>query len=121
LPERARPIERLHVSCSLRLLGAEALDLLGLDKREVLSGALADSEVPVADDAHSPAKRCPLTLVLCRATRRTDDDALNDHPSLRTPDVRAEWAPAAGRQARAGENAPRTGRPGLMACRWRSG
>ena len=36
------------------------------------------------------------------------------------PNVRANRAPAAGRQARAGENVPRTARPGLVACRWRS-
>jgi len=37
-----------------------------------------------------------------------------------TPNVRAKGAPTAGRQARAGENVPRTARPGLVACRWRS-
>ena len=36
------------------------------------------------------------------------------------PNVRAKREPAAGRQARAGENVPRTARPGLVACRWRS-
>ena len=36
------------------------------------------------------------------------------------PNVRAKRATAAGRQARAGENVPRTARPGLVACRWRS-
>jgi hypothetical protein len=36
------------------------------------------------------------------------------------PDVRAKRATTAGRQARAGENVPRTARPGLVACRWRS-
>jgi len=34
--------------------------------------------------------------------------------------VRAKRATTAGRQARAGENVPRTARPGLVACRWRS-
>jgi hypothetical protein len=34
--------------------------------------------------------------------------------------VRAKREPAVGRQARAGENVPRTARPGLVACRWRS-
>ncbi len=33
---------------------------------------------------------------------------------------RAKRATTAGRQARAGENVPRTARPGLVACRWRS-
>ena len=37
-----------------------------------------------------------------------------------TPNVRAKRAPTAGRQARAGENVPRTTSPGLVACRWRS-
>jgi hypothetical protein len=37
-----------------------------------------------------------------------------------THNVRAKRATAAGRQARAGENVPRTARPGLVACRWRS-
>ena len=36
------------------------------------------------------------------------------------PNVRAKRATAVGRQARAGENVPRTARPGLVACRWRS-
>jgi hypothetical protein len=34
------------------------------------------------------------------------------------PNVRAKRAPTAGRQARAGENVPRTARPGLVARRW---
>ena len=37
-----------------------------------------------------------------------------------TPNVRAKRAPTVGRQARAGENVPRTTGPGLVACRWRS-
>ena len=36
------------------------------------------------------------------------------------PNVRATRATAAGRQARAGENVPRTASPGLVACRWRA-
>jgi hypothetical protein len=36
------------------------------------------------------------------------------------PNVRAKRATTAGRQARAGENVPRTTGPGLAACRWRS-
>jgi len=35
-----------------------------------------------------------------------------------TANVRAKGAPAAGRQARAGENVQRTAGPGLVACRW---
>ena len=41
-------------------------------------------------------------------------------PKSPRPNVRAKRATAAGRQARAGENVPRTARPGLVACRWRS-
>ena len=40
--------------------------------------------------------------------------------SIVMPNVRAKRATTAGRQARAGENVPRTARPGLVACRWRS-
>jgi hypothetical protein len=36
------------------------------------------------------------------------------------PNVRAKRATTAGHQARAGENVPRTARPGLVVCRWRS-
>ena len=39
---------------------------------------------------------------------------------LAVPNVRAKRATTAGRQARAGENVPRTTGPGLVACRWRS-
>jgi hypothetical protein len=35
-----------------------------------------------------------------------------------TPNVRAKGAPTVGRQARLGENVPRTARPGLVARRW---
>ena len=37
---------------------------------------------------------------------------------LVTPNVRIKPAPTVGRQARAGENVPRTARPGLVARRW---
>ena len=37
---------------------------------------------------------------------------------VKQPNIRAKRAPMAGRQARAGENIPRTARPGLVACRW---
>ena len=42
------------------------------------------------------------------------------HCHLALPNVRAKRATTAGRQARAGENVPRTARTGLVACRWRS-
>jgi hypothetical protein len=37
------------------------------------------------------------------------------------PNVRVNRETTAGRQARAGENVPRTTGPGLVACRWLSG
>lgn len=39
---------------------------------------------------------------------------------LKTPNVRVKRAAPAGRQARFGDNVPRTAEPGLVACRWRS-
>ena len=39
---------------------------------------------------------------------------------LAGPNVGAKRVTTVGRQARAGENVPRTARPGLVACRWRS-
>ena len=40
--------------------------------------------------------------------------------NAKTPNVRVKPAPTAGRQARTGENVPRTARPGLVARRWGS-
>jgi len=42
----------------------------------------------------------------------------NGHSVL--PNVGGEEGPTAGRQARTGENVPRTTSPGLVACRWAS-
>ena len=39
-------------------------------------------------------------------------------PRFVGPNVRAKREPTAGRQARGGENVPRTTTPGLVACRW---
>ena len=48
-------------------------------------------------------------------------DAANECEwAIHGPNVRAKRAATAGRQARAGEDVPRTARPGLVACRWRS-
>ena len=52
---------------------------------------------------HSPCRRCP-----------------NAESNLRTPNVRVKPVPTVGRQARTGENVPRTASPGLVACRWGS-
>ena len=46
--------------------------------------------------------------------------ACESYDRSKTPNVRAKRATTAGRQARAGENVPRTARPGLVACRCRS-
>ena len=54
-------------------------------------------------------------------SRRQAHFLLEHHTvAILMPNVRAKRAPAAGRQARAGEKEPRTARPGLVACRWRS-
>ena len=42
------------------------------------------------------------------------------HLVFAEPNVRVKRATTGGRQAWAGENAPRTAGPGLAACRWRS-
>lgn len=44
----------------------------------------------------------------------------NGGPMKGPSNVRAKRATTAGRQARAGENVPRTTSPGLVACRWRA-
>ena len=55
------------------------------------------------------------------SSRRKALTLLEHHKAyLPMPNVRAKRAATAGRQARAGENVPRTARPGLVACRWRS-
>ena len=45
---------------------------------------------------------------------------VEENSVIATPNVRAKRATTEGRQARAGENEPRTVRLGLVACRWRS-
>src|SRR5690606_9057285 len=56
---------------SASLLGAKTLNLLGLDQREILSRVPAETEVPVADDAHSAAHSDLFTLDLCSTPLRT--------------------------------------------------
>ena len=51
---------------------------------------------------------------------RVHGEYRNVRDSSVRPNVRAKRATTAGRQARAGENVPRTARPGLVVCRWRS-
>ena len=84
----------------------------------------------IAPVAHSRARSssssssyllpCPCP---CRVRRRTTANWLFKSVDLRRcifqrPNVRAKGAPTVGRQARAGENVPRTARPGLVARRW---
>jgi len=69
------------------LLGAEAFNFLGLYEREVLSGVLMDSKVPVTDNPHPTLKRYPVALNLRGATLGAREDAFNDHRLLLTPNV----------------------------------
>ena len=64
----------------------------------------------------------PRTVHACKPLRFWGSEVARDAAwwSCVTPNVRAKRATTAGRQARAGENVPRTAGPGLVACRWRS-
>ena len=48
------------------------------------------------------------------------DAAVHVAAKFAEPNVRGKPAPTVGRQARAGENVPRTAGPGLVARRWGS-
>ena len=57
----------------------------------------------------------------CSSSRRKPHFLLEERTaSFVQPNVRVKPAPTVGRQARAGENVPRTARPGLVARRWGS-
>ena len=60
-----------------------------------------------------------VVAVWCTALRAADS-AGAPQAVLVLPNVRAKLAPTVGRQARTGENVPRTARPGLVARRWGS-
>ena len=72
----------------------------------------------VARDAKKPQIAASISKP-CAACWRLKNGMAKRGYSLR-PNVRAKRATTAGRQARAGENVPRTTSPGLVACRWRS-
>ena len=55
--------------------------------------------------------------VLFTVRTKGGNDRTLDAGWFEQPNVRAKRAAAGGRQARAGENVPRTARPGLVACR----
>ena len=55
-------------------------------------------------------------FAVCLVVSTSQQEFMED--VLVRPNVRAKRATAAGRQARAGENVPRTTGPGLVACRW---
>ena len=79
-----------------------------------------------SDDArvvHGPAERTGLWNDVLGMRRgeghgKQKKSVEADHGVFAMPNVRAKGAPTAGRQARAGENVPRTARPGLVARRW---
>ena len=60
-------------------------------------------------------EHCGITICICNSVAARVRIA-----ECVRPNVRAKRATTAGRQARAVENVPRTARPGLVACRWRS-
>ena len=71
-----------------------------------------------------PMTRCSMAKLIAKPaavpTRAMTWSDVLRQALLATPNVRAKRATTAGRQARTGENVPRTARPGLVACRWRS-
>ena len=71
-------------------------------------------DVGVSDDLRKTHR------VASRAGRRVEVYLWLPRRGALRPNVRAKRATTAGRQARAGENVPRTTGPGLGACRWRS-
>jgi|CXWL01.1.fsa_nt_gi hypothetical protein len=81
----------------------------------------AAAELALAADAK-------MDLLCALLTRYRDETPLRHQPHMIAhqvdevlgPNVRAKRATTAWRQARAGENVPRTARPGLVTCRWRS-
>ena len=73
------------------------------------------------EECDLPADDEPTGAVLTtESSVRSYCEVLRADMLAKGPNVRAKRATTAGRQARAGENVPRTARPGLVACRWRS-
>ena len=95
------------------------VDLLLHEQSVLLRSVLLSAAVQVSERrwllAATPRRGC----LMLGAARRTS--CLRRHRlHFVMPNVRAKRATTAGRQARAGENVPRTACPGLVACRWRS-
>ena len=85
--------------------------LFALERRSALAGHRLWSGCEISG----------LTALLLFSPRRQARFLLRQQTlGILKPNVRAKRATTAGRQARAGENVPRTTRPGLVACRWRS-
>ena len=75
-------------------------------------------QLPASANQHGAEERTTAVGVHCGAGRGARASTIID--LRKRPNVRAKRATTAGRQARAGENVPRTTGPGLVACRWRS-
>ena len=127
----------LAVFARVAEVGTDAKCFMLIDKRIdlplcYLLGVLMSN--PIGQMVAMYEERCDVVLVVFRVlvnVRRTSVDATHaleiafsavkvEHGAFVWPNVRAKRAPTAGRQARAGENVPRTTGPGLVACRWRS-
>ena len=76
---------------------------------------LVSCAVSMLSNRDSAARYADAEIARLRAQIAAKSDTSHEPPN-----VRAKRATTAGRQARAGENVPRTARPGLVACRWRS-
>ena len=85
-------------------------------ERRALEVGRLNVSMPVNPDSASETLR-----VLSVLMKQVDAAAAHHSDERRKPpNVRGEAGPTAGRQARTGENVPRTTRPGLVACRWAS-
>ena len=121
----------LGATCSLlNLLAASGGVLVSLDW-SALTPALTEIRlfdwfVPsvglvASSQRAAPKRTCGLAASWLFNSRRQAHFLLDCHMAVvLMPNVRAKRATTAGRQARVGENVPRTASPGLVACRWRS-
>ena len=121
----------LGATCSLlNLLAASGGVLVSLDW-SALTPALTEIRlfdwfVPsvglvASSQRAAPKRTCGLAASWLLNSRRQAHFLLDCHMAVvLMPNVRAKRATTGGRQARADENVPRTARPGLVACRWRS-
>ena len=116
---RHRPtVQRLQLDCSRASSGPNS------EKIPLRAGAAATSDfLSVLPRCFAFATlRLPLESTAVVEAMRPGASRFEPDPHCcqARPNVRAKRATTAGRQARAGENVPRTARPGLVACRWRS-